>query len=125
MGGSREWAAAAICFVMMVIDVSLRNLVPCELAKGFGFFQSKPSSGCSPVAVTADELGDAWDGGRLHLPLLVALNGAPFGRAEAGGDMTFDFPALIAHAARNRGPGAGSVIGAGPVASREAEGRPG
>src|SRR3546814_3145936 len=77
MGASREQAAAAIRLVMLVNDVSLRNLVPGELAKGFGFFQSKPSSGCSPVAVTADELGDAWDGGRLHLPLLVALNGAP------------------------------------------------
>jgi fumarylacetoacetate (FAA) hydrolase len=125
MGAGREQAAAAIRLVMLVNDVSLRNLIPGELAKGFGFFQSKPSSSCAPVAVTPDELGDAWDGSRLHLPLLVALNGEPFGRAEAGEDMTFDFPALIAHAARTRRLAAGSIIGSGTVSNRDADGGPG
>ena len=101
MGASRAEAAAAIALVLLVNDVSLRNLIPAELAKGFGFFQSKPSSAFSPVAVTPDELGPAWDGGRLHLPLLVSLNGKPFGRADAGAGMNFDFAALIAHAARD------------------------
>jgi fumarylacetoacetate (FAA) hydrolase len=125
MGASRERAAAAIRLIMLVNDVSLRNLIPGELAKGFGFFQSKPSSAASPVAVTPDELGAAWDGGKLHLPLLVELNGEPFGRAEAGEDMTFDFPALIAHAARTRRLAAGSVIGSGTVSNRDGEGGPG
>jgi fumarylacetoacetate (FAA) hydrolase len=125
MGASRERAAAAIRLIMLVNDVSLRNLIPGELAKGFGFFQSKPSSAASPVAVTPDELGAAWDGGKLHLPLLVELNGEPFGRAEAGEDMTFDFPALIAHAARTRRLAAGSIIGSGTVSNRDAEGGPG
>ena len=125
MGASRERAAAAIRLIMLVNDVSLRNLIPGELAKGFGFFQSKPSSAASPVAVTPDELGAAWDGGKLHLPLLVELNGEPFGRAEAGADMTFDFPALIAHAARTRRLAAGSIIGSGTVSNRDAEGGPG
>jgi fumarylacetoacetate (FAA) hydrolase len=125
MGASRERAAAAIRLIMLVNDVSLRNLIPGELAKGFGFFQSKPSSATSPVAVTPDELGAAWDGGKLHLPLLVELNGEPFGRAEAGEDMTFDFPALIAHAARTRRLAAGSIIGSGTVSNRDGEGGPG
>jgi fumarylacetoacetate (FAA) hydrolase len=125
MGASRERAAAAIRLILLVNDVSLRNLIPGELAKGFGFFQSKPSSAASPVAVTPDELGAAWDGGKLHLPLLVELNGEPFGRAEAGEDMTFDFPALIAHAARTRRLAAGSVIGSGTVSNRDGEGGPG
>jgi len=125
MGASRERAAAAIRLILLVNDVSLRNLIPGELGKGFGFFQSKPSSAASPVAVTPDELGAAWDGGKLHLPLLVELNGEPFGRAEAGADMTFDFPALIAHAARTRRLAAGSIIGSGTVSNRDAEGGPG
>jgi fumarylacetoacetate (FAA) hydrolase len=125
MGATRETAAAAIRLVLLVNDVSLRNLVPGELAKGFGFFQSKPSSAFSPVAVTPDELGPAWDGGKVSLPLLVTLNGRPFGRADAGVDMTFDFPALIAHAARTRPLAAGSIIGSGTVSNRGPDGGPG
>jgi len=125
MGATREEAAAAIRLVMLVNDVSLRNLIPGELAKGFGFFQSKPSSATSSTAVTPDELGDAWDGGKLHLPMLVSLNGQPFGKAEAGEDMTFDFPTLIAHAARTRRLAAGSIIGSGTVSNRDAAGGPG
>jgi fumarylacetoacetate (FAA) hydrolase len=109
---------------MLVNDVSLRNLIPAELAKGFGFFQSKPSSAFSPVAVTPDELDKAWDGGRLNLPLVVDLNGKPFGRANAGTDMTFDFPALIAHAAKTRPLAAGTIIGSGTV-SNKLDGGPG
>jgi fumarylacetoacetate (FAA) hydrolase len=125
LGATREEAAAAIRLVMLVNDVSLRNLIPGELAKGFGFFQSKPSSAFSPVAVTPDELGSAWDGGRLHLPLLVSINGKPFGRANAGVDMTFDFPTLIAHAAKTRPLAAGSIIGSGTVSNRGEDGGPG
>jgi len=125
MGASREQAAAAIRLVMLVNDVSLRGLIPGELAKGFGFFQSKPSSAFSPVAVTPDALGAAWDGGKLSLPLRVDLNGEPFGRAEAGGDMTFDFPTLIAHAARTRPLSAGTVIGSGTVSNKDPDGGPG
>lgn len=124
MGASREEAAAAIRLVMLVNDVSLRGLIPAELGKGFGFFQSKPSSAFSPVTATPDELGAAWDGGKLHLPLHVDLNGAPFGRANAGIDMTFDFPTLIAHAAKTRPLGAGTIIGSGTV-SNKLDGGPG
>jgi fumarylacetoacetate (FAA) hydrolase len=124
MGASAEEARAAIQLVMLVNDVTLRALTGPELAKGFGFFQSKPSSAFSPVAVTPDELGDAWDGGKVHLPLMVDLNGKPFGRANAGIDMTFDFPALIAHAARSRPLSAGTVIGSGTV-SNKMDGQPG
>ncbi|MFN4169117.1 MAG: fumarylacetoacetate hydrolase family protein [Pannonibacter phragmitetus] len=124
MGASVDEARAAIRLIMLVNDVSLRGLIPAELAKGFGFFQSKPSSAFSPVAVTPDELGDAWDGGRLHLPLKVDLNGKPFGRANAGIDMTFDFPQLIAHAAKTRPLAAGSIIGSGTV-SNKLDGGPG
>ncbi|WP_207459288.1 fumarylacetoacetate hydrolase family protein [Azospirillum sp. SYSU D00513] len=124
MGAGREEAGAAIRLLMLVNDVSLRGLIPGELGKGFGFFQSKPSSAFSPVAVTPDEPGDAWDGGKLHLPLCVDLNGAPFGRANAGVDMTFDFPALIAHAARTRPLAAGTIIGSGTV-SNKLDGGPG
>ena len=123
-GVSAEEARDAIRLVMLVNDVSLRNLIPAELAKGFGFFQSKPSSAFSPAAVTPDELGEAWDGGKLHLPLLVDLNGKPFGRAEAGVDMTFDFPTLIAHAAKTRPLVAGSIVGSGTV-SNKLDGGPG
>lgn len=125
MGATREEAAAAIRLVMLVDDVSLRGLIPGELAKGFGFFQSKPSSAFSPVAATPDELGDAWDGGRLRLPLLSSVNGAPFGRPDAGIDMTFDFPDLIVHAARTRPLSAGAIIGSGTVSNRDPDGGPG
>jgi fumarylacetoacetate (FAA) hydrolase len=124
MGATVEEARDAIRLVMLVNDVSLRGLIPGELAKGFGFFQGKPSSAFSPVAVTPDELGDAWDGGKLHLPLMVDLNGQPFGRANAGIDMTFDFPTLIAHAAKTRPLGAGAIIGSGTV-SNKLDGGPG
>ncbi|MDX1607267.1 MAG: fumarylacetoacetate hydrolase family protein, partial [Candidatus Competibacterales bacterium] len=99
MGAAPEDCGARIRLLMLVNDVSLRNLIPGEMAKGFGFFQSKPSSAFSPVAVTPDELGPAWRGHKVHHPLRVDLNGEPFGRAEAGVDMTFDFARLIAHAA--------------------------
>jgi fumarylacetoacetate (FAA) hydrolase len=119
MSVSPEAARRHIRLLMLVNDVTLRNLVPGELAKGFGFLQSKPSSAFSPVAVTPDELGDAWDGGRLHLPLLSFVNGEPLGRPDAGVDMTFDFGQLIAHAARTRPLGAGTIIGSGTVANRD------
>jgi fumarylacetoacetate (FAA) hydrolase len=104
---------------MLVNDVSLRNLIPQELGKGFGFFQSKPSSAFSPVAVTPDELGAAWDGGKVTLPLVVHLNGALFGKPNAGVDMTFEFPKLIAHAAKTRPLGAGAIIGSGTVSNKD------
>jgi fumarylacetoacetate (FAA) hydrolase len=125
LGADTAVAARAIRLLMLVNDVSLRNLIPAELAKGFGFFQSKPSSAFSPVAVTPDELGDAWDGARLHGPLEVWLNEKPFGRADAGVDMTFGFPQLIAHAAHSRALGAGCIIGSGTVSNRDADGGPG
>jgi len=124
MGASVDEARAAIRLVMLVNDVSLRGLIPAELAKGFGFFQSKPSSAFSPVAITPDELGDAWDGGKVSLPLMVDYNGKPFGRADAGIDMTFDFPTLVAHAAKTRPLCAGSIIGSGTV-SNKLDGGPG
>ena len=123
-GASVDEARDAIRLVMLVNDVSLRGLIPAELAKGFGFFQSKPSSAFSPVALTPAELGDAWDGGKVNLPLCVDYNGKPFGRAEAGVDMTFDFPTLIAHAARTRPLAAGTIIGSGTV-SNKLDGGPG
>src|SRR5919112_900216 len=125
MGATREEATAAIRLIVLVNDISLRNLIPAELAKGFGFFQSKPSSALSPVAVTPDELGSAWDGGKLHLPLVSILNGKPFGRPNAGIDLTFDFPALIVHAAKTRPLGAGSIIGSGTVSNKDPDGGPG
>ena len=125
MGASLEVAAKAIRLILLVNDVSLRALIPAELAKGFGFFQSKPSSAFSPLALTPDELGSAWDGGRLQLPLLVTLNGEAFGRPNAGVDMTFDFPTLIAHAAKTRPLAAGCIIGSGTVSNRDAAGGPG
>ena len=124
LGASAEQASAAIRLLMLVNDVSLRALIPAELGKGFGFFQSKPSSAFSPVAVTPDELGSAWCDGKLHLPLLVEYNGAAFGKANAGIDMTFDFPTLIAHAAKSRALGAGTIIGSGTV-SNKLDGLPG
>ena len=125
MGADRAAALAAIQLVMLANDVSLRNLIPGELAKGFGFFQSKPSTAFSPVAVTPDELGAAWADGRLSGVLRVDVNGRPFGRADAGADMTFDFGALIAHAARTRPLRAGAIVGSGTVSNRDASGGPG
>jgi fumarylacetoacetate (FAA) hydrolase len=123
-GVSVERAADHIRLVMLVNDVSLRGLIPAELAKNFGFFQSKPPSAFSPVAVTPDELGDAWQDGKVHLPLLVRLNGQLFGKANAGVDMTFNFPRLIAHAAKTRPLGPGAIIGSGTV-SNKLDGGPG
>jgi fumarylacetoacetate (FAA) hydrolase len=117
MGVAAEDAGAHIVLLMLVNDVSLRNLIPGELAKGFGFFQAKPSSAFAPVAVTPDELGAAWDGAKLHLPLVSILNGDVFGRANVGVDMTFDFPSLIAHAARTRTLSAGTIVGSGTVSN--------
>ena len=125
MGASREEASGAIRLLMLVDDVSLRNLIPGELGKGFGFFQAKPSSAFSPVAVTPDELGEAWDGAKVSLPLLSFVNGRPFGKPDAGTDMTFDFPTLIAHAARTRPLAAGSIVGSGTVSNRGPDGGPG
>jgi fumarylacetoacetate (FAA) hydrolase len=125
LGASREEALAAVRLVGLTNDVSLRNLIPGELAKGFGFFQSKPASAFSPVFVTPDALGDWWRDGKLHRKLMVDLNGKPFGRAEAGEDMTFDFGTLIAHAARTRALGAGTIIGSGTVSNRGSDGGPG
>lgn len=125
MGASAEAAVAAIRLVMLVNDVSLRNLIASELPKGFGFVQSKPPCAFSPVAVTPDELGDAWQGGKLSGALLSQLNGQPFGRPDAGIDMTFDFGILIAHAARTRPLSAGTIIGSGTVSNRDADGGPG
>jgi fumarylacetoacetate (FAA) hydrolase len=110
-------ARAHIKLVMLVNDWSLRNLIPAELAKGFGFYQSKPATTFSPVAVTPDELGDAWDGGKVLLPLVSHINGQLFGRPEAGIDMTFDFPRLIEHATRTRRLGAGAIVGSGTVSN--------
>ena len=112
-----EAAGKHIKLIMLVNDVSLRNLIPNELGKGFGFFQSKPASSFSPVAVTPDELGDAWDGMRVHLPLMSTLNGTLFGAPNAGIDMTFSFPELIAHAAKTRELGPGTIIGSGTVSN--------
>jgi len=117
LGTNAKSAAKRICLLMLVNDVSLRNLIPNELAKGFGFFQSKPSSAFSPVAVTPDELGDAWDGSKVHLPLNTYYNNKLFGSPNAGVDMTFDFPTLIAHAAKTRPLSAGTIIGSGTVSN--------
>ena len=111
-------AASHIKLLMLVNDVSLRNLIPAELAKNFGFFQSKPASAFSPVAVTPDELGAAWQGAKVHLPLHVWLNGETFGSPDAGVDMTFDFAQLIAHAARTRALSAGTIVGSGTVSNK-------
>ena len=118
MGVSPRDAAAHVRLLMIVNDVSLRMLIPGELAKGFGFFQSKPSSAFSPVAVTPDELGAAWQDAKVHLPLLSFLNGEAFGKPETGIDMTFDFGQLIAHAAKSRPLAAGTIIGSGTVSNK-------
>jgi len=125
MGVTPEAALGHVRLVMLANDVTFRGLVAPELAKGFGFFQSKPPTAFSPVAVTPDELGAAWDGGKLNLPLLSFVNGVPLGRPNAGADMTFDFGALIAHAARTRPLSAGTIIGSGTVSNRGADGGPG
>ncbi|WP_295241318.1 fumarylacetoacetate hydrolase family protein [uncultured Brevundimonas sp.] len=124
-GATREQALAAIRLVGLVNDVSLRNLIPAELAKGFGFVQSKPASALSPVLVTPEALGDRWKDGKLHGALNVQLNGQDFGKADAGVDMTFDFGALIAHLAKTRSLGAGTIIGSGTVSNKDANGGPG
>jgi len=124
-GATREQALAAIRLVGLVNDVSLRNLIPAELAKGFGFVQSKPASALSPVLVTPEALGDRWKDGKLHGALSVQLNGQDFGKADAGVDMNFDFGTLIAHLAKTRALGAGTIIGSGTVSNKDADGGPG
>ncbi len=124
MGVTAADAVAHIQLIMLVNDVSLRGLIPGELAKGFGFFQSKPSSAFSPVAITPDELGDSWKNAKVHLPLLSFLNEQAFGRPEAGTDMTFDFGQLVAHAAKSRPLCAGTIVGSGTV-SNKLDGGPG
>jgi fumarylacetoacetate (FAA) hydrolase len=124
-GVSADQARGFIRLVGLTNDVSLRHLIPEELAKGFGFFQSKPASAFSPVFVTPDALGSRWDGATLHGTLNVDLNGQPLGRADAGVDMTFDFGQLIAHAAKTRALVAGTIIGSGTVSNRDADGGPG
>lgn len=119
MGSSREEAMAAIRLVVLLNDVSLRGLIPAELAKGFGFVHGKPSTAFAPIAVTSDEFGGAWDGTKLHLPVTVHLNGALVGSPNAGTDMAFDFPALVVHAAKTRRLSAGSIVGAGTVSNRD------
>lgn len=119
MGITPDQARPHIKLLMLVNDVSLRNLIPNELAKGFGFFHGKPASSFSPVAVEPSELGEAWDGGKVNLPLISTLNGTEFGRPHAGTDMTFDFPQLIAHAAKTRALAAGTIVGSGTVANRD------
>ncbi len=125
MGADRATALEAIRLVMLANDVSLRNLIPAELAKGFGFFQSKPASAFSPVAVTTDELGSAWREGRLHLPVESRLNGVLFGKPDAGVDMVFDFGTLVSHIAKSRSLSAGTIVGSGTVSNKGADGGPG
>lgn len=119
MAVTPEEAAGHIQLIGLINDVSLRNLIPNELAKGFGFLQSKPRSALSPVFVTPDELGDAWQGSKVHLPLLTHINGIWFGAPEAGVDMQFDFAQLVAHAARTRPLSAGTIVGSGTVANED------
>jgi fumarylacetoacetate (FAA) hydrolase len=125
MDPTRAEAESAIRLVMLVNDVTLRNVTPTELAKGFGFFHSKPSSAFTPVAVTPDELGKAWDGTKVNLPLLSFVNDQPLGRPVCAVDMTFDFPTLIMHAAKTRALCAGTILGAGTVSNRDPDGGPG
>ena len=112
-------AAAHIQLIGLVNDVSLRNLIPAELAKGFGFLQSKPRSALSPVFVTPDELDDAWRDNKVHLPLVTHINGEWFGAPEAGVDMQFDFSQLVAHAAKTRPLSAGTIVGSGTIANED------
>ncbi|MCR1767637.1 fumarylacetoacetate hydrolase family protein [Burkholderia glumae] len=120
MGTAPDDALKAVRLVMLANDVSLRNLIPAELAKGFGFFQSKPATAFSPLAVTTDELGESWRGGRLARPMLVHWNGKRVGQPDAGTDMTFHFGQLIAHAAKTRNLRAGTIVGSGTVSNRDA-----
>jgi len=124
MGVTTADALDHVRLVTLVNDISLRNLIPNEIAKGFGFFHGKPASSFAPVAVTPDELGSAWRDGKVHLPMLASINGKLIGRPDAGVDMTFSFADLIAHAARTRRLGAGTIIGSGTV-SNKLDGRPG
>ncbi|MEW6467006.1 MAG: fumarylacetoacetate hydrolase family protein [Pseudomonadota bacterium] len=126
MGSTPEQALEGIRLVMLANDVSLRNLIPAELAKGFGFFQSKPATAFSPVAVTLDELGAAWDHGRVNLTLQSTWNGRKVGLCEAGPEMTFHFGQLIAHICKTRNVRAGSIVGSGTVSNKgiEVDGRP-
>jgi fumarylacetoacetate (FAA) hydrolase len=119
MGTAPEQAALHIKLLMLVNDVSLRNLIPAELAKGFGFLQSKTASSFSPVAVTRDELGNAWQDGKVHLPLRTTWNGVQVGQPNAGVDMVFSFPQLIAHLAKTRNVRTGSIIGSGTVSNKD------
>ncbi|MBO9664592.1 fumarylacetoacetate hydrolase family protein [Dokdonella sp.] len=119
MGVSAENAAGHVQLIGLVNDVSLRNLIPAELAKGFGFLQSKPRSALSPVFVTPDELGDAWRANKLHLPMRTWINGKWFGEAECGVDMQFDFAQLVAHAAKSRPLSAGTIVGSGTIANED------
>ena len=121
MGVSVADAPGHILLVMLVNDVSLRNLIPAELSKQFGFLNSKPATAFSPVAVTPDELGAAWTGRRLDLPLVSEVNGDTIGRPHAGTDLDFDFAQLISHAARTRTLSAGTIIGSGTVSNRAAD----
>jgi fumarylacetoacetate (FAA) hydrolase len=126
-GATASEAKSAIKLLMILNDVSLRNLIGPELAKGFGFVQSKGQTAFSPVAVTPDELGVAWDGAKVNLPLLSFINGQPFGKPNAGVDCTFDFPTLIAHAVKTRPLFGGAIIGSGTISNRDkdgGEGRP-
>ena len=121
MGASADRALEGVRLVALANDVSLRNLIPDELAKGFGFVQSKPATAFSPVAVTLDELGDAWDKGRLHLTLQSSWNGRKVGMCDAGPDMTFHFGQLIAHLCKTRNVRAGSIVGSGTVSNKGVE----
>lgn len=120
MGSSSAQAATQIRLLMLVNDVSLRNLIPAELAKGFGFFHGKPSTAFSPVAVTPDELGDAWRDAKICRPLVTHLNGRKFGEPDAGADMQFSLADLVAHAAKTRNLKAGCIVGSGTVSNRDA-----
>jgi len=125
MDPTRAEAERAIRLIMLVNDITLRNVTATELAKGFGFFHSKPSSAFTPVAVTPDELGKAWDGAKVNLPLLSFINDRPLGKPVCSADMTFDFPTLIMHAAKTRALAAGTILGAGTVSNRDGDGGPG
>jgi fumarylacetoacetate (FAA) hydrolase len=124
-GATPAQAAPLIKLFMLVDDISLRNLIPAEIAKGFGFLQGKGQTAFSPVAVTPDELGSSFDGKKVHLPLLSSINGKLFGRPNAGIDMTFDFPTLVSHAVKTRPLMGGTIIGSGTVSNRDADGGPG
>jgi len=121
MAPTPDEALKSVRFLMLVNDVSLRNLIPAELAKGFGFFQSKPATAFSPVAVTPDELGDAWREGRVHRPMIVHWNSRKVGQPDCGVDMVFHFGQLIAHAAKTRNLRAGSIVGSGTISNKDAK----